>query len=154
MEKEQEAQLRTINNEDWLQIERIFNSSFGYAKLKIDSYELNLNREFSAKSSQVISVVYVNGYFKGIWCQCDPETGEPIHEEGQRFFRKKSKLLYPLNSKNKKFLRNLSKIDKAEAERFKSKRLFFADPIWPSFKSFKKHLIAKNDRIEVIEIVG
>ncbi len=88
-------------------------------------------------------MIYVDGYLKGVWLDCDHKTGEPKHEETRRFYRKVTRALYA-----KKEVEAYRKaFGKRRASEMEAHKFITYDWSWKSFRSLKKHVLANNTNI-------
>jgi len=128
---------------DWDALKEQMASPWGYMKLKCDGFEISLSQETDRAKKSWSTVVYVDGYLKGVWLGCDHKTGEPVHEETRRFYRKVTRALH-----NKKDIEAYRKIyGKRKATEMEAVKFFTYDWSWKSFSSLKKHLLANNTSI-------
>ncbi|MNZ83269.1 hypothetical protein D3C78_1019920 [compost metagenome] len=127
---------------DWDALKAQMDSPWGVMKLQCDQYEVTLQQQTSSKSKSWSTMVYVDGYFKGIWIGAD-EDGQPKHEEARRFMRKASKSVH-----SRKAVEAARKaFGKREAEKWAAKKYVYFEPYWKSFNTLKKHLLANNASI-------
>lgn len=128
---------------DWDALKEQMASPWGGMKLKCDGFEIYLSQQTDRTKKSWLTLVYVDGYLKGIWLDCDHKTGEPKHEETRRFYRKVTRALYA-----KKDIDAYRKIfGKREATKRESAKFITYDWSWKSFNSLKKHLLANNTSI-------
>lgn len=131
-----------MTKEEWKQVKEASESLFRQAKLSVDGYELTIRLERITQYKNAI-MIYVNGSFKGKWLLEDCE-------ERRRFLCPRNRSL--LKGKDKEaMLKGLSKKRKAEFESINKFVNYY--PYWTSFNSLKKHLIANNENIELVEII-
>lgn len=131
-----------MNKEDWeivkIRLERLYTP----IKLNCDGYELTLILVRDGQFSNYIQF-YVNGKFRLEWFNEDCE-------ERRRFFRKSERSR--LNSKSRAELKKLKTSKKRMKELEERAKYIIYDPMWKSFNSLKKHLIANNENIELVEM--
>lgn len=129
---------------DWDELKNQMSSPYGHMKLKCDGFEIDLVQMIESGKKTWGTTVYVNGYLKGAWLNCDHKTGVTEHEEARRFYRKITRSLY-----SQKELTELRKIfGKREADKTAARKFITYDRTWKSFGSLKKHLVANNTSIE------
>ena len=128
---------------DWDALKEQMTSPWGSMKLKCDGYEIDLVQVTQPTQKSWSTVVYVEGYLKGIWLSCDHKTGVPEHDEARRFYRKVTRALYA-----KKDIEAYRKIfGKREATKREAAKFITYDWHWKSFNSLKKHLVENNTEI-------
>lgn len=132
-----------MQQQDWDDLKAQMARPYGNMKLKCDQFELSLVQAVDAKSRKWLTTVYVDGFFKGAWCNASKE-GEPQHEEARRFLRKVVRRLH-----SAKDISEYQKVfGKREAKKLEAKVYVYFTPEWSSFNSLKKHLVANNTSIE------
>jgi hypothetical protein len=121
------------------------NSPWGHVQLMCDGYRINLNVE-RCKGLSYRVVTYVNGEWKGVWCQGDKPT--PEHKFLNRIER-------PLAKPSEK-----AKMEKIFGKRAIAKDPWFTktlvtyDVSWPSGKAAINHLCRVCDSVELFEPTG
>ncbi len=128
---------------DWDALKEQMASPWGGMKLKCDGFEIYLSQQTDSTKKNWSTLVYVDGYLKGIWLDCDHKTGEPKHEETRRFYRKVTRALH--TKKDIEFYREI--YGKRKANEMVAIKFFSYDWTWKSFSSLKKHLLANNASI-------
>ena len=133
-----------MTKDQWLQVQAKLNLPWGSVKLTVDGYALALEVT-QIKPLKYVIMVYVNGVCKGEWCK-----GEA--DEAKRFCRPVTKYLYS-PAKKKALLKGKSKAQiKTISELLGlDKSWTFYDLYWPSFATLKRHLIANNKSVELME---
>ena len=131
----------SLSEADWKNIERDLSWAYGSADLDVDGYRLNLRVE-RLKALRYVITVYVNGQFRGEWCQKDcPERA--------RFMCKVERPTY--KPKQRQVLRNLAKQFKRPDDVLNPDRKFaYYTPYWTSFAPLKRHLVANNQDIRIV----
>lgn len=135
-----------MTKEEWKQTENALRSVLNIVKLNIDGYDVQVKLERVSIYKNALAI-YVDGKFKGEWLLNDCE-------ERRRFVYVKKKALFS-NQKLEKMRKEL-KMTKRELEKFKSEhntQYNYFQMHWPSFASLKKHLIANNSDIQLVEII-
>lgn len=128
---------------DWDALKEQMASPWGCMKLKCDEFEIDLVQMTRPTKKSWETTIYVNGYLKGIWLDCDHRSGEPKHEEARRFYRKVTRALH-----TKKEIELYRKIwGKRKAAEAEAVKFITYDWSWKSFSSLKKHLLANNTSI-------
>jgi hypothetical protein len=130
----------SMSKEDWKKVEKVFSSRFGQVKLKCDNYEITLSVESIGKL-QLAVVVYVNGSVKGKWLNENCEESRRFYQTIERFAFKKK-----LRDDMRKLCTKKEYIKDEWDKKYKCYRFY-----WKSFRSLKKHLIANNKEIQLIE---
>ncbi|CAB5597409.1 Uncharacterised protein [Pseudomonas putida] len=129
---------------DWDELKEQMNTPYGSMKLKCDGFDVELVQVIQAGKKSWGTTVYVNGYIRGMWLNCDNKTGATEHEETRRFYRKITRGLY-----TPKQLEALRKIwGKREADKRAAQKFITYDWTWKNFTSLKRHLQANNTSIE------
>jgi hypothetical protein len=128
---------------DWDALKEQMASPWGSMKLKCDGFEICLTQQTCSTKKSWSTVVYVDGYLKGIWLACDHKTGEPEHEETRRFYRKVTRALY--SKKESEAYRKI--FGKRRAAEMTAAKFFTYDWSWKSFNTLKKHFLANNTSI-------
>ena len=134
--------------EDWEKVIKLERSWTGArVKLAIDGFEVIIKRE-RLKKTQDIFMVYINGWFKGEWLNNDCE-------ERRRFYQCKKLYLYSGKQRQNLIKESVNKKRSADYRKWCKEQLdaqtFIYTPQWRSLASFKRHLIANNKSIELIE---
>jgi len=128
---------------DWDELKAQMESPYGSMKLKCDNFEVGLVQTISHGKKTWGTLVYIDGYLKGIWLSCDNRTGEPKHEETRRFLRKVTRSV-----RSKKEIEAYRKVfGKRKASEMEATKFFTYDWEWRSFPALKKHLITNNKDI-------
>lgn len=126
----------------WKLVANRLASLFMPVKLMVDGYELTLEVR-QEKALKFVIVPFVNGWFKGEWLLNQTE-------EAKRFYRPvKRPVLSP--SKKKKLTHGLSKASVKKYFPDLDRTLEYYSGYWPSFAPLKRHLIANNMSIELLE---
>ncbi|MEG1752767.1 MAG: hypothetical protein RR234_02530 [Christensenella sp.] len=128
-----------MTKEDWAIAEKRTLYSHSGCKLLIDDYEVTVCLVPKTPYKSTI-FIYINGTFKGAWLIKDCE-------ERRRFLRPITTSLLKTKD-DKEFLKGMSKKQR-ESWQDKAKYTYYW-PDWSSFASLKKHLIANNTSIELI----
>lgn len=128
---------------DWDALKDQMANPYGSMTLKCDGFELALYQVTDPKTNSWKTTIYVDGYFKGIWFECDHKTGETTHEETRRFMRRVTKPL--CTKKDIEFYRKMH--GKREADKKAAIKFYTYSPEWKSFSTLKKHLLANNKEI-------
>ncbi|WP_018752653.1 hypothetical protein [Paenibacillus sanguinis] len=132
---------RAITKEDWSAIEQQLQSLYSIATLYCDGYKIELVLARVDQFKNRINL-FVNGKVEGKWFLEDCE-------ERRRFFCQRSKTL--LTAKERAAYKKIYR-RKKDFERFvESRKYFYHEPQWKSFRSLKSHLIKHNKVIEVVE---
>ncbi|MBI6895427.1 hypothetical protein JET64_01255 [Pseudomonas putida] len=129
---------------DWDELKRQMDTPFGYMKLDCDGFVVSLVQATEPGKKSWGTDVYVNGSLKGIWFNCDHETGVTEHEETRRFFRRINGSLY--TKRDLEFTRRM--YGKRAADKDAARKWITYSCTWKSFNSLKKHLEANNTSIE------
>lgn len=131
-----------MTKDQWLEVKSALSTPFGRVKLKVDGYDLALYVE-QVKPLKYSIVPYVNGEFKGEWL-----SGK--FEESKRFMRPVQVAVFKPAEKAR-MCKGLSK--KLIKEFFGDINKTFTSYRWdwPSFDPLRRHLIANNKEIELLE---
>ena len=125
--------------EQWAEIERRLRSPFGCVELQCDEFKLTLAVE-ALKVRAFTIMAYVDGSFRGTMISEDCE-------ERRRFMRPRVKCHF--NAKEYSSWKR--GFGKKSADEMKAKYTYHHyEPFWPSFGPLKRHLLANNERIELI----
>lgn len=127
--------------EQWKELEQTLSSSYGFAKLKIDGYNITLNVE-PYKGLRSCIAVYVDGEIKteNIIKDCDIR---------RRFYCKHTKQIVRID---KKMTAKMTKAEKKVVEEFEKENYYeHYEPWWTFFRSMKSHFIKNNASIELLE---
>jgi hypothetical protein len=133
-----------MQQSDWDELKEQMGRPWGAMRLKVDGFDVDLVQVTHPTKKSWSTGVYVDGFVKGIWLDCDHKTGEPKHEETRRFLRKITRPLH--TKKDIEFYRELR--GKREATRLAAIKFYSYDWFWTSYGSLKKHLEANNTSIE------
>ncbi|MBQ8515048.1 MAG: hypothetical protein IJ496_06600 [Ruminococcus sp.] len=126
--------------EQWKELEQTLSSSYGFAKLKIDGYNITLVELY--KGLRRCIAVYVDGKIKteNIIKDCDIR---------RRFYCKHTKQLVRID---KKMTAKMSEAEKKVVEEFEKENYYeHYEPCWTSFRSMKNHFIKNNSSIELVK---
>lgn len=129
-----------MTSEEWLLAEKSTLYSYDGCKLMIDGYGVELRLEPETLYKKHIAV-YVNGKIEGKWLFDDCE-------ERRRFFQPRTRTISK-NKAQKELFKRLSKKQQSIWNE-KSKYTYYW-PYWGNFASLKRHLIANNKSIELVE---
>lgn len=128
-----------MTKEDWKEVEDQWSNPYGTIRFRVDGYELSL--QALIYKLKVIHQVYVNGWMKGEWIN---ETSE----EGRRFMRIKESFLF--SAKEREYAKK--HLSKATCKKINcDAKIRSVYPWWESFAAFKKHLMANNKKITLIQ---
>lgn len=129
---------------EWKEVERALELTFNSVKLNVDGYNITLILERETAFKNRISV-YIDGTFKMKWLFEDCE-------QRKRFTNKRTKSLVRKSTLNngKKVSKRQEKLNE-EFLKSESNKYHYYLPYWYNFNSLKKHLIANNENIELIE---
>lgn len=129
---------------EWKIVQDRLNTPYGRVVLLVDGYKVTLAIErLSRRRIEYGIMIYINGLFKGRWTTEDCE-------ERRRFFRKIKRKLYSRQKIAKMFPTKHSQ----KGELYKSVNESFIEyyvPYWLSFNPLKRHLLANNKSIELVE---
>lgn len=130
-----------MTKEEWKQVEAALGWPYGTAKLHIDGFEVALGLARAAPLKYVITS-YINGHFKGDWLITDCE-------ERRRFLRPVTLHLYT-PKKRAELLKRFGKRRLKEwgIDLDRTSTCYRWD--WTSFAALRRHLVANNERIELI----
>lgn len=127
--------------EQWADIERRLGSPYGYVELQCDAFKLTLVVE-AVKPRQFTIMVYVDGSFRGTMLSTDCE-------ERRRFMRPRVRCFF----KGKDYTPWRRAFGKKSADEQKAKGTYrHWEPFWPAFGPLKRHLLANNERIELLAL--
>lgn len=126
--------------EQWAALEQKLAGFMGSARLRVDGFDLELHthRVFSLKQ---YVVVYVDGHKRGAW-SFKQEDGN-FHEVAIRFYAPRSKFLWGKKER--------SKVARAMGKAAANERFEWRDPDWTSIPALRRHLLANNHHIEILE---
>lgn len=131
----------TPTREQWADIERRLGSPYGRVDLKCDTFELTLLVE-AVKPRQFTIMVFVDGSFRGTMLSTDCE-------ERRRFMRPRTRCYF--KARDYKSWRRA--FGKKTADEQKAKFTYrHYEPFWPAFGPLKRHLLANNERIELLAL--
>jgi len=130
-----------MTKEDWIKVQDVWSSNSAIV-LQIDGFKITLHLE--SFKMELYRCVYVNNLFKGKWI-CNYKSEYPT--EGIRFYQTKNTQIY--SAKEVKEHHEIFGLK--AANEMKNKRFECKLPYWSSFRSFKKHIIENNNKIELIE---
>lgn len=128
--------------EQWKKAEDALAGYFGDVVLHCDGYVLNLRLQ-RIKPRQFTICVYVNGCIRGEWLASDCE-------ERRRFFRPVTRRIH-----QSKFIDAMIKIygkKKLPPDTYKTGTYYLFD--WRSFGGLRRHLLAHNTSVRIVEIYG
>jgi hypothetical protein len=128
--------------EQWAEIERRLRSPFGRVELQCDAFKLTLAVVEAVKTLQFTIMVYVDGSFQGTMICKDCE-------ERRRFMRPRVRCYFKAKD-YRSWRRAFGK--KAADEQKAESTYHHYEPFWPSFGPLKRHLLANNERIELIAV--
>lgn len=128
-----------MTKEDWKTVEEKWTRPYTSINFKVDGYDVSLQPVIY--KLKLVHTVYVNGWMKGIWLNTECE-------EGRRFYRPVTKFIFSAKQR-KTFLKICGK--KRYSESNYDKKITSVYPDWVSFTAFKKHLIANNKEIILIQ---
>ena len=127
---------------DWERVKTALTSPYGRVRLKCDTYDLTLGVVPQGPLRYMI-VPFLGGRFKGEWIVNDCE-------ERRRFLRRRKVTLYS-TAETAKLVRKFGR--KRAEEIFHIERAYQRWYLeWPSFAPLKRHLIANNESIELVEV--
>ena len=127
---------------DWDQVKGALSMPYGRVTLRCDAFELAL--QVSAVGPLRFEIVsYVDGHFTGEWIVNDCE-------QRRRFLRPRTVPMYP----RAKRAQLVAKFGRKRAEEWfdLGKTYTHWSWGWPSFAPLKRHLVANNQSIELVEI--
>jgi hypothetical protein len=128
-----------MTNDDWKEVNELFDTLFGSAELLCDGYKVTLQLR-KIERLKLVVMVFIDGKFKGEWMmkECVIRT---------KFFRKSESYAY-------------SKRHRERALKVFGKRIFKENnydkkfstyyPYWTSFRSLKKHFETNIKDIKLI----
>lgn len=128
--------------EQWKEIEGRLSRGWGSVKLQVDGFDLTLEVRPVAPLRFAI-MPFVNGVHRGAWYTKN-EAGEWC-EEARRFLPLKKLFLY----RRTKLMK--TKLPKKTIEEWASKYVETRGLYWTSFAALKRHLIANNKSIDLVE---
>lgn len=131
-----------MTKDQWLAVKSALSTPWGTVKLKVDGYDLTLIVK-QIKPLKFSIVTYVNGEFKGIWLKGDSD-------ESKRFMRPVKVAVFKPAEK-KRMTKRLSKTNIKRYFGDLDKTFTVFDWLWPSFDPLRRHLIANNKVIELVE---
>lgn len=128
-----------MTEQDWKAVESKLLHPYGYAKLMVDGYRIDLQLQPETAFKNVIAV-YINGEIQGKWLTSDCEERRRFFQKTKHTLLRKTKDFYKLSKKRQKALEAM-----AEQHVFCTYTCF-----WGSFKKLKAHLIKNNNSIEIL----
>jgi hypothetical protein len=126
--------------EQWKEVETQLSWTGGVARLRIDGYDLQFEVR-PTKPLRWVIVPFVNGYSRGAWLSRN-DAGEWC-EEARRFLPLKTRCLFTATE--------LARAGKKLAKELRQKKFEYRSYCWTSFAAMKRHLIANNESIELVE---
>lgn len=132
-----------MTREEWDKVKAASESLYGCAKLRIDGYEITLKLERVNTYKNAV-MVYIEGIFKFEWIDADCE-------ERRRFMQHKQPYIVPAKQRAEFKKMKLSKAVRKKYAEYYERRYDVYTPQWKAFAALKKHLIANNESIELIE---
>ena len=128
-----------LTKDQWATLESSY-GLFSPVNLMCDGFKVSLCK--SEGKNKMLHAVYVNGWSKGEWLKKESE-----HPESKFMYTQN----YTVRTNNEAELKKLRRLfGKEKAKVFEPKKLSFLTPFFPSFATFKRHLIAVCDNIELI----
>lgn len=133
-----------MTNEQWAKVDEGLKRQFHEVKLKCDDYEVALHLAQIGQFKLGIEV-FVNGWFRGEWFVTDNPS-----EEARRFFP--SHYINRYSAKEKKLYKKMGKdlLKRLNITDLNARREYKGF-CWTSFPALKRHFIANNKNIELIE---
>lgn len=130
----------SMTKDDWAALEMALGHAYGSAGILADGFEVTFQvRQYKM---HLVICLYINGWMKGEWLSKKTE-------EATRFCRPVSFSLFP-PSYVKKLTAGLSKSRVKAIFPDLNKKGEYYLPEWRSFRSLKRHLIANNKSIELV----
>jgi hypothetical protein len=133
-----------MTKEQWAKVDERLKKQRHEVKLKCDDYEVTLNLAQISQFKLAIEV-FVNGWFRGEWF-----VTNNLSEEARRFFPSRYINCYSTNEK--KFYKTLGRdlMMRMNITDLNARREYKSF-CWTSFPALKRHFIANNKNIELIE---
>lgn len=128
-----------MNAADWKNVEERLSNAYGSVTLRCDGYKVML-QAVRVKPLKYEILPYVNGAFKGTYIT----RGCP---ERERFYRPAKTFLY----NTAEYKRIEKAFGKREAKKMQKSTTYYS-ATWPIFGPLKRHLIANNKNIELVEV--
>lgn len=130
-----------MTKEDWKKVQGAW-ATHKPIKLEIDGYKVSLQTQINRKSMEVAMMTFVDGLFKMEWVNGTPD-GRAI-----KFYQRREKSF--------RSRKEIKQAEKAMGKRWCKKHGIYAKhiyymPYWKSFNSFKKHILANNEDIKLLE---
>ncbi len=131
-----------MTKDQWLAVKNALSTPWGSVVLNVDGYKLSLYvRQIKPLKFSIIP--YVNGEFKGVWL-----SGKC--EESRRFMRPVQVAVFKPTDK-RRLCKGLSKKSVKEYFGDINKTFTCYQWDWPSFDPLRRHLVANNKLIELVE---
>lgn len=131
-----------MTDEQWQKVANRLATPFMPVHLMVDGYKLTLEVH-QEKPLKFVIVPFVNGWSKGEWLINKTE-------EAKRFFRLVKRPVYSPSQK-KKLTKGFSKTNLKKYFPDINRSVEYYNSFWPSFAPLKRHLIANNKSIELLE---
>lgn len=128
------------SKEQWAALEKELTGFLGRARLRVDGFELMLEVQKLGPLKYCV-VPFVNGHWRGKWF-LKQEDGQYC-EEARRFFPLRSVFLW--KKKQRRMIARL--MGKEEANKKSEWRV----GRWTSIPALRRHLLANNHHIEILE---
>lgn len=130
-----------MTKDEWKALEMELSFAYGNAKLRIDGFEVNF--QVRQDKMRLVICVFVNGWMRGEWLVKKTE-------EATRFCRPVTHSLYS-PAQIKKLTAGMRKSSiKSWMSRLEKKFVIYTS-FWLSFSALKRHLIANNKQIELVD---
>lgn len=131
-----------MTEDQWKVVANRLASPFIPVKLMVDGYKITLEVK-QEKPLKFVIVPFVNGWFKGEWLLNKTE-------EAKRFYRLVKRPAYSPSEK-KRLTRGFTKASVKKYFPDLDRTVEYYSGAWPSFAPLKRHLIANNKSIELLE---
>lgn len=130
-----------MTKQQWDAVRDQMRSPLGRARLKCDEFDVTVT-VVPWGALRFVIVCYVGGDLRGGWLIEDCE-------ERRRFMRKRSSYVFPARVRTE-FAREFG--NRALAKSGLARRWEHWEFHWTSFDALRRHLVANNERIELVEV--
>lgn len=132
-----------MTDEQWGIVDERLQAQFCTVTLKCDDYKVEL-RLVQISQFKLAITVYVNGWLKGEWFKTDN-----LSDEARRFFP--TRYINYYSGEQKKIWKKMGKRLRKEHNININERYEYKGFHWTSFTALKRHFIANNKSIELID---
>ena len=134
-----------MTKENWAKVEKALSGLVGEVVLLADGRKVTFQRGPGGKNRLIIAT-YIDGAFRGEWCNPKKETPET------RYMRPVAKFVWAAESRRR--MKKMSKRKLKQLGYDPDEKIHYFHPLWPNATAIRRHYQKTFSSIELVSVSG